>query len=504
MNSITDIKSKSDAPESAAERRRRRPIVIPGRNAWKTEQADHFAFLVDGAPYFDFLDRALHLARRSIWIVGWDFSGDICLGPAGEGRATLGETLRRLVDERPDLHVRILVWAMGPIYSSRSLKLFLKEGWAAHPRIHIRFDARHPLRGAHHQKMVAIDDSLAFVGGIDLTAGRWDDCSHAAELPGRKTPRGNPYGPVHDVQVAMSGAAALGVADLIRRRWRRASGEEIAPDPQPGTLWPEGARAEMRGCRVAIARTEPEIFARKGKREAIRLTQDALKAARKCIYVEAQYLAAFGIARTLMRRLREPHGPEIVAVVTCSSHGWIEQFVMGHNRNRLVRRLMSADRHGRLRVVYPVVPSAKGGNCEVLIHAKVIVVDDRFVRVGSSNLNNRSEGLDTECDVAVEARTEDEARAIKAFRDGLLAEHLDAPVSAVAEAVERTGSLVAALDSLNTRPRGLKAFPLSPQNGKADSIMGTSLFDPRKPFRPFLRAREGLAVLGTKLLGAFF
>ncbi|HEY0275012.1 MAG TPA: phospholipase D-like domain-containing protein [Paenirhodobacter sp.] len=33
------------------------------------------------------------------------------------------------------------------------------------------------------------------------------------------------------------------------------------------------------------------------------------------------------------------------------------------------------------------------------MHAKVMIVDDRVLRVGSSNFNNRSLRLDSECDV---------------------------------------------------------------------------------------------------------
>lgn len=482
----------------------RRPIVIPGRNAWRTASADRLAFLVDGAEYFEFLDRSLRLARKSIWIVGWDFSPDIKLGPPDEDRPSIGQILRSLVEQNGELEVRILVWAMGPIYSSKSPKLFFKDGWADHPRIHVRFDVRHAWRGAHHQKLVSIDDALAFVGGIDLTTGRWDDRSHAADSRRRVTPRGSAYGPVHDIQVAMSGDAAGSVADLIRRRWKHATGEAISLEAARGPVWPEGIEADMNACTVAVARTEPAIFGRKGRREAIRLTHDALRAARRHIYVEAQYLAAFDVARTLQQRLREPDGPEIVILVTSSSRGLLEEFVMGHNRNRLVRRLKRADRYGRLRVMYPVVPTEKGEDCEILIHAKLIVVDDRFVRIGSSNLNNRSEGLDTECDVAVEARNAAERSAIARLRDGLIAEHLDTEPEAVVRAVERTGSLVAAIDSLNTRMRGLRPFALSARGGKTQSLLGTGLLDPKMPFWPLQKYRDRLSTLSSRLFGGLF
>src|SRR5690606_13116840 len=150
------------------------------------------------------------------------------------------------------------------------------------------------------------------------------------------------------------------IGDLARRRWKRATGEEVAPVEQGSAVWPDDLSADMNGCTVAIARTEPALAGRRGKHEAIRLTHDAVRAARRHIYIETQYLASFGVARTLAHCLRESDGPEIVILVTCSSRGLLEQFVMGHNRNRLIRRLGRADRHGRLRVMYPVVPDGNG------------------------------------------------------------------------------------------------------------------------------------------------
>jgi len=465
----------------------KQPILMPGRNAWRIERADFLAFLVDGAEYFRALDRTLPLARRSIRIVGWDFNPDIRLRPR-EGSETLGALLRRLVEERPELEIHILVWAMGPIYSSRSLKVFRRNGWSSHPRIHLRFDARHALRGSHHQKMVTVDDAIAFVGGMDVTAGRWDTRAHSPRCPHRVRPNGKAYGPVHDVQTMFRGPAARAVADLARRRWESARERRPAPVVTPPPEWPAGVPAAMAECAAAIVRTTPDLDGHADERHAVRLTHDAIAAARRHIYIETQYLASFGVGEALAARLREPYGPEVAILVTCFSRGMIEQFVMASNRDRLIRGLMKADRFGRLRVMYAVVPDEDGGECEVLIHSKVIVVDDVFVRVGSSNLNNRSEGLDTECDVAVEARTLSERNAIAALRNRLLAEHLDAGESDVAAAI-RKGSLVDAIDRLNTRPRGLRPFAIG-LAGPTAPLPGTTLLDPSRPFRPLYEARE--------------
>src|SRR5690606_24822935 len=346
-------------------------ILRAGHNAWKVEKADAVAFLVDGEQYFDCLADVLPRAKRSIRIVGWDFDPDIKLRPK-ESDETLGALLRRLVEATPDLDIHILVWAMGPIYSSHSLKLYRESGWSSHPRIHLSFDTRHAIRGSHHQKVVTVDDATAFVGGIDLTAGRWDTREHRQHDPRRTKPNGEPYGPVHDVQTLFCGAAAGAVAQLARWRWEKATGEQgddlIAAAPPP---WPDDLVPDLCDCPVAIGRAVPALGKAAGRSETIRLTHDAIAAAQRHIYIETQYLASFGVGDALAKRLREPHGPDVALLVTRSSRGLLEQFVMAHNRDRLLRRLKRADRYGRLRVRFAVVPAEDGSDCEVLIHAKV-------------------------------------------------------------------------------------------------------------------------------------
>jgi phospholipase D1/2 len=463
------------------------PIIKPGRNAWRSATAEKVAFLVDGAEYFRRLDQVIQHAERSIFLIGWDFNPHVKLRPEDPDCPTLGERLRALVEEKPDLHVRILVWGMGPVYSGKSLKLFGKMEWSDHPRIILKFDFNHPLRASHHQKIVAIDDRTAFLGGIDVTARRWDDRKHSVDNPLRVAPDGTSYGPVHDVQSIVTGPAAALIGEVTRRRWKKLEGEQLPPvEGLTGeNPWPEDLQPALTDVRAAIALTEAWKWkGRRGHREAIRLTHEALRAAERHLYIETQYLASFGVARTLARKLKERNGPEIVVIVTRESHGFLEQMMMGQNRTRLIRRLKRVDRYNRLRVFYAVTPDGKGGEKEIVVHSKVIIVDDRFIRVGSSNLNNRSEGLDTECDIAIETRTAEGGRAITAVRDDLIAEHLDASPVKVTEAIRKTGSMLAAIDLLNISPRGLRSFDIDPQKGDTESIVGTGIIDPNQPFWP--------------------
>ncbi|WP_083338337.1 phospholipase D-like domain-containing protein [Ensifer sp. LCM 4579] len=472
------------AGKSRPWRRAGRPIIKEAENVWRSVAAERVGFLIDAAAYYACVARVMEQAEEQIWITGWDFDPRIRLRPEDSQSEALGAFLERLAGQKPKVRIRILIWAMGPIYSGKSLRLFRRQKWAAHPQIELRFANHRAFRGSHHQKLVSIDDRVAFVGGIDLTARRWDRPDHLAEDDLRRDPDGKPYDPVHDIQMVLEGAASRAIGDLCRARWKSSVGEEISPPTPQAAAWPAGTVPVLTDCRIAIARTEPEYGDRRGRQEAVRLTLDALSSASRHIYIENQYFASKRIGALLCRRLQEPDGPEIVVVTTFSSHGILERLFMGINRDRLVRRLKQADRHGRLRVVYPVVPAADGSEQEVIIHSKLVVIDERFLRVGSSNFNNRSEGLDTECDVAVEAASDQQCAAIQQIRNGLLAEHLDVDPADVDATVRETGSLVAVIDRLNVNRRGLRPFDGLKEDGATSLVWGTDIVDPRRPVRP--------------------
>lgn len=479
-------------------------IIRHGRNAWRTAVADKAAFLVDGADYYRRLEQVILKAKRSIFIIGWDFNPDILLRPGEADSPTIGALLRSRVEHEPELEVRILVWGMGPVYSGKSFRMFGEMEWNAHERIMLRFDFRHPLRASHHQKIVCIDDAVAFLGGIDLTARRWDTRDHAVEQPLRISPDGKPYGPVHDMQAVVSGDAACIVGEIARKRWKRATGQIVPPDERiedhAAALWPADLEPALKDCPTGLALTMPwRWHGKRGHRESIRLTHDALRAAQRHIYLESQYLASFGVARTIASRLQQENGPEIVILVTQESHGFLEKVMMGNNRNRLIRKLKRNDRFNRLRIYFAVTADAEGREREIIVHSKLIVIDDRLLRIGSSNLNYRSEGLDTESDLAFEPVTEEGRAAIIAMRDDLLAEHLGVTPREISASMAETGSMLATIDRFNAGTRGLRPFKVDISKGETDSVIGTSLADPKRPFWPYQQVRSLLRLSLSRL-----
>lgn len=396
----------------------------------------------------------------------------------------LGDLLRSLVEKQPDLRIRILVWSVAVVHApSAAMPLLFGADWQDHPRIQVKLDTRHPIYAAHHQKIVCIDDGLAFVGGIDLTVRRWDRPEHLPEDPGRSSPDGLPYGPVHDIQILVEGDAAQVVCALGHDRWRKATGEILECRSGKGTTWPASLHPDFVDVPVAIARTCPAWGRDPAVHEVAALTVDALRAARHIIYIEAQYAAAAYVGDVLAEQLGREAGPEIIILMTHLSRGLLERSIMGRNRDRLIRRLKRADRFKRLRVWYPKI-ATDDGEMQILVHSKLIIIDDVFIRVGSSNLNNRSVGLDTECDLAIEATNPSTSRTIERVRNQLLAEHLATSTKDVAEAIAETGSIIRAVEALNVKTRRLCPFEAMSGEGPIRPVLGTCLFDPKHPFEP--------------------
>lgn len=475
-------------PEPRATAAANRAVLRPGHNCWRTAHADRLAFLIDGERYFRELRRAIANARHSVLILSWDIDSRLELVPGGADDGLpepLGELLDAVVRRRRSLRVHVLSWDYAMLFAlEREWLQDVRLDLNTHRRLAFRLDDAHPIGASHHQKLVVIDDRLAFIGGIDLTRCRWDTSDHAADNALRRDPDGKPYPPFHDVQAMLAGDAARVLGEHARERWRRATGKRIARAPaSTHRLWPDDVAAEITDIEVGIARTEPAYDGYEGTHEIRNLLVDAIAGARTRIFFEQQYFTASAVGGAIEARLRAPAPPEVVVLMAKAQCGWLEDHTMGVMRARLDRVLREADPAGRYRMYASCGGKDRGRWLN--IHSKIAIVDDDFLTIGSANASNRSLGFDTELNLAIEANGEARVqRLIASLRERLVAEHTGATAEAVREITERTGSVIAAIEAGRCDERALVRF--EPRGvATLEAIVPEALvIDPEAPMLP--------------------
>jgi phospholipase D1/2 len=517
------------------------PLLQPGATCWRIEQATRLQFLIDGEEYFGALRAALRRAQHSIFILGWDIDSRMALQPRAPDDdlpIAFGEFLNTLVARHRSLRAYVLSWDYAMLFAlERELLPTVKLHWRTHRRLQFRLDNKHPTGASHHQKVVVIDDRVAFVGGLDITRCRWDTAAHAPHDRRRVDADGKPYGAFHDVQIIVEGPVAAALGELARERWLRSTGQAprvriptagAAPhaDGSIYSPWPPHLPAVLKNVQVAISRTEPEFAGHAAVGEIRQLYSAAIAAARRWIFLENQYFSSAALRALLAARLADEDAPEIVAIGPRRASGWLEESTMGVLRARIYRDLQNSDRWHRFRPYYPVIDSpvidspvidspvinspatnspvinnpateervAPDENLDAIdtnddsllnVHSKVMIVDDELLTIGSANLSNRSMYLDTECNLALEASTQGEQadnvrRAIALLRNRLLGEHLGVASETVAAATQRQG-LIGAIESLRGGAR-----TLLPARGVVDPeidklLPEQALIDPEQP-----------------------
>jgi phosphatidylserine/phosphatidylglycerophosphate/cardiolipin synthase-like enzyme len=461
------------------------------KSVWRFATATRAHVVVDAADYFELVRQAMLNAQCRIMLIGWDFDTRIAIGrkrrKKGHPPNRLGDFLVWLADRSPELDIRILKWNFGALKAlGRGATIFDMARWALHRKIEFKFDSAHPFGCSHHQKIVVIDDLFAVCGGIDMTSDRWDTPEHRDDDPRRKRPNRTLYGPWHDATMFVEGEAAAALAELGRERWEMAGGGKMEPcEPREGTPWPEQLDAEYRDVEIGIARTRAAHNGCEPHSEIEALFLEQIARARRFIYAENQYLTSRKIGEAIALRMGEPDPPEIVIVGPETADGWLEQKAMDGARVQLIRAIGEKDRHGRFSVF---VPYTEGG-APIYVHAKLMIVDDEIVRVGSANMNNRSLGLDSECDLFIDAarsRNRSVAREIADLRVALLAEHCGVSVLEMAALLKREGSMHGAIAASGTRR--LRRLELPELSDAEAALAEKEALDPEKPedlFEPF-------------------
>jgi phosphatidylserine/phosphatidylglycerophosphate/cardiolipin synthase-like enzyme/uncharacterized membrane protein YdjX (TVP38/TMEM64 family) len=462
------------------------PIFSPNANVWRIERANRFSVLIDGAAFFGAVREAAVRARRSIVIMGWDLDSRTRLvGASGETHdaypAELAPFLSALVTERRQLDVYLLLWDYSLLYAAEreSFPLFSLQ-WRTPPRVHFSLDNQVPLGASQHQKIVVIDGQVAFSGGLDLTGRRWDTPEHAIDNPFRIDPGGKPYRPFHDVQAMVDGDAARALHDIARDRWRRVTAQEL-PDADHGNdPWPKSVQPDFENVQVGLSRTQPAMGKLKEQREVEALFFDSIATAERALYIENQFFTSVSIAQRIAQRMQERQALETLLVGPQNHESWVEARTMRNGRIRFMRTLLAAGVGDRVRLVYPHVENEHTSS-DTMMHSKVMIIDDRFLRIGSANLNNRSMGTDTECDLAIEATTEQERARIVDIRHRLLADQCGVTAAEVARYFAEDRGLIRASYELKGAGHSLRDVDDGEPDPKEMARYVEGLADPERP-----------------------
>ncbi len=298
----------------------------------------------------------------------------------------------------------------------------------------------HPFH-CHHEKTIVIDGRLAFVGGIDMTdlgGDRNDSSAH----PARRRLGW------HDVATRLQGPAVADVRDHFALRWKEVTGETLPGGPPPG---PAGEHT------VQVVRTVAEDMYERVPSGDFRILESylrALRGAERYIYLENQFLWAPEIVDALADKLREPPGDAFRIVIVLPSKA-----NNGQDDTRGQLGVLAGADGGAGRLLAATLRSRTGGRDDPLyVHAKVGIVDDRWLTIGSANLNAHSLLNDTEMNVVC-----DDPELARATRLALWAEHLETEVAAIAgqspQAVVDEHFKPIATEQLRRRREGLAPDP---------------------------------------------
>lgn len=480
------------------------PILKLGETCSSLARIDEARVLVDAAPYYASFFEAARNAKHSICMTGWQFDTRARIVPneqAGDLDAQFLPFLNELCERNPNLNVYITAWNYSVFYAiEREWFQNLRFGFEANDRIHFRFLDHPNPGGAHHEKIVVVDDQIAFAGGIDVCDERWDEPSHLPHHAQRINAHGEAYGPFHDVQVAVTGPAVAELARLFWDSWIAAGGDpgdrlhvdnevtdELSLRRIREAAEPYGRPLRCKTVGLSLTRCDDAEDADDDAFQVERLYGEAIAAADQLIYIENQYFTSRAVVQALAERMTDTSRAklQIVIVMPDGGHSKKEQFVLGKRQRLMLSLVMQiAGEHGHeVRVVMSHNRGEDGSVVATYIHSKLMIVDDRFLTIGSANLMNRSMRVDHELNLSFDAGLglPEEAgplqEDIRSLRASLLAEH--AGVEDGRPFAEAVG-LVHRIDEQCSRPQSKMVCQELSEPSSDDPVL-IAFFDPTGP-----------------------
>jgi phosphatidylserine/phosphatidylglycerophosphate/cardiolipin synthase-like enzyme len=392
--------------------------------------------LVDGEPAFRRICEAVESARRSVWVTVAFLEPDFAM-PDDHGH--LFDVLDRAAVRGID--VRVIFWRSpetpehAHFPGSEAQRALLRERGA---RFAARWDAL-PGDMCHHQKSWLVDagsaDEIAFVGGINLDKG-------SVSPPGHGRPERRHR--VHDVYLELRGPAATDVHHNFVQRWNEASDHERADGHWPegsdaGHLeFPETVSPAAGDVPVQITRTVQEgrygngrptpdgkpFTIREGEFSIYDQYISAIDAARRTIYLEDQAIGAPKVVGHLKAALER--GVEVIFLVPGECHPTYHAARKVPATQPFFDLVAGLDGYPGFTLAAIATNEGPGTYGEVYVHAKIMLVDDAWATIGSTNVADRSFKQDTELNASIW-----HGEVTRALRHELFEEHLDVDTRAL-------------------------------------------------------------------------
>lgn len=440
-------------------------ILTPGKNCSGLFDVEDCGLIIDGRNYYRAFYEAAEEARRFILIAGWQFDSEVKLLRGDDVRETDMDMIgffNMLCEKREQLKIYILAWDYSVLYA---LEREWFQKWIfrrkTHERVHFLFDNAHAVGASHHQKLVVVDGVLAFLGGMDICSSRWDDRRHLPHNSGRINTDGKSYGPYHDVQAFATGPVVDELTDIFRARWKNAGGQALDLDvSRKDRITPRepDVRINARKAGLSITEASTVVPFRESVQEIRGLYLDAIAGSERLVYLENQYFSSEAVFEAFMERMeQESRKLDIIMIFPARLKAFVEEMSLGLAQLKMFSSLRRAAReHGHSFGLYSVFSTEGDDEPQMTyIHSKVLVIDDRFLTVGSANTTNRSMALDTELNITWEAapgNDEQLKESIRKARIDLLYEHTGIePMSEEAERFSEPEGLVDYLNSLIDR-----------------------------------------------------
>lgn len=375
-------------------------------------------FLQDADQYYQAFFEALPQARKNVFISAWELESKVNLAKIS---SDLPSDLRRyfsfLARDNRNLKIKIFCWKPG-LYLKFSRERLAEYKWRKVSDEGVIYKSeRSPYAfGSFHEKIVLVDNACGFLGGMDVSTHRWDTPSHEIETDFKEKGEGF-YLPIHDVQFIFTGPLLKKTRQMLDQRdsnWNAKKKDYPQTKIRLNLSYPH-----LNNTLGSLSRTDPEAKAF----EIEKLYIQAIRLAKKYIYIENQYFTCTPIADELAKRLQEENGPEVVVILPYNYLGGFERAIYINGRNKIQKILQGADKFQRLGLFYPAIPNEQDEQF-LKVHSKMMIVDGRFITLGSANLNYRSMRLDREINLNIEARRVKERIFIRKILSSLVCEHL--------------------------------------------------------------------------------